>query len=151
MIKLRPVGIVRNRIRTSGHRDWRRVESRIIIEPEFEPALDGIEGFSNIIVVFWMDRLEPRGREVLKVHPQGDKGLPMVGVFSARSPVRPNPLGLTTVRLVERKRNVLKVAGLDAMNGTPVIDIKPFIPGHDLPKDAKVPGWLKEAERRHKH
>lgn len=151
MLALRPVGVVRNRVKTAGHRDWRLVESRIIIEPEFEPALDGIEGFSHIIVVFWMDRLEPRGRKVLKVHPQGDRGLPLVGVFSARSPVRPNPLGLTTVRLVERKKNVLKVTGLDAMNGTPVIDIKPFIPGHDLPEGAKIPDWLKKAEERHQH
>lgn len=151
MIKLRPVGTVHNRIRKPGHRDWRRVESRIVIEPAFEPALDGIEGFSHIVVIFWMDRLEPGGRKVLKVHPQGDKALPLVGVFSARSPVRPNPLGMTAVKLLERKKNVLRVTGLDAITGTPVIDIKPFIPGHDLPEGARVPDWLKKAEERHRH
>jgi len=151
VIELHPVGFVRNRIRKSGHRDWRRVESRIVINPALEKALDGIEGFSHIVVIFWMDAIEPGGRKVLRVHPQGDRGLPRVGVFSARSPVRPNPLGLTTVRLMERKKNVLKVSGLDAINGTPVVDIKPFIPGHDLPKGAKVPDWLKKAEERHRH
>jgi len=151
VIKLHPVGFVRNRIRTAGHRDWRRIESRIVINPALEKALDGIEGFSHIVVIFWMDALEPGGREVLRVHPHGDRELPLVGVFSARSPVRPNPLGLTTVRLMERKKNVLKVSGLDAINGTPVVDIKPFIPGHDLPKSAKVPDWLKKAEERHRH
>jgi tRNA-Thr(GGU) m(6)t(6)A37 methyltransferase TsaA len=67
-----------------------------------------------------------------------------VGVFATRSPARPNPIGLTTVRVLERSRNTLKVTGLDAIDGTPVLDIKPYIPGYDSPTRAKTPSWMKK-------
>jgi tRNA-Thr(GGU) m(6)t(6)A37 methyltransferase TsaA len=66
----------------------------------------------------------------------------LMGVFSTRSPHRPNPIGKSTVRLLERRGNILKVQGLDAIDGSPVIDIKPYIPGYDSPKDTKAPSWM---------
>jgi tRNA-Thr(GGU) m(6)t(6)A37 methyltransferase TsaA len=78
----------------------------------------------------------------IKIHPRGRQELPLVGLFATRSPHRPNSLGEATVRLLQRRGNVLKVQGLDAINGTPVIDIKPYIPGYDSVNDASVPKWI---------
>ena len=77
-----------------------------------------------------------------KVHPRGQQELPLVGRFATRSPTRPNPIGKTTVKLLERRGNILKVTGLDAIDGTPVIDIKPYIPGYDSVLDTRVPPWV---------
>jgi tRNA-Thr(GGU) m(6)t(6)A37 methyltransferase TsaA len=76
------------------------------------------------------------------VHPKRNQNLPLVGVFATRSPVRPNPMGMATVKLLEHRDNVLKVIGLDAIDGTPVLDIKPYIPGSDSPAAARTPDWL---------
>ena len=77
-----------------------------------------------------------------KVHPKGNEKLPLVGVLASRSPARPNPIGITTVKLLGRDRNVLKVQGLDAVDGTPVLDIKPHIPRYDSPTQATTPDWI---------
>jgi len=77
-----------------------------------------------------------------KVHPRGNKKLPLVGLFATRSPNRPNSIGKATVRLIKREGNVLKVRGLDAIDGTPVIDIKPYLPRYDSVARAKVPWWV---------
>jgi tRNA-Thr(GGU) m(6)t(6)A37 methyltransferase TsaA len=76
------------------------------------------------------------------VHPKRNPDLPLVGVFATRSPARPNPIGIATVKLLECRDNVLKVIGLDAIDGTPVLDIKPHIPGSDSPTSVSTPGWL---------
>ena len=78
----------------------------------------------------------------MKVHPRRKQSLPLVGVFATRSPARPNPIGMATVKLLECHDNVLKVIGLDAVDGTPVLDIKPYIPGYDSPNEAKTPDWI---------
>ena len=104
--------------------------------------LDGLEEFSHIIVIYWMHRVSPYGQVPLKVHPGGSKELPLMGIFATRSPHRLNPIGATIVRLLERRDDILKVERLDAIDGTPVIDIKPYIPRYDLENDAKVPSWL---------
>jgi len=72
----------------------------------------------------------------------GKPELPLVGRFATRSPSRPNPVGQATVKLLERHDNILKVKGLDAIDGTPVIDIKPYLPGYDSADGAKVPLWM---------
>ena len=69
--------------------------------------------------------------------------LPLVGLFATRSPRRPNPIGVTTVRLLERRGNVLRVLGLDALDGTPVLDIKPYLPYGDCIQDTHVPEWVR--------
>lgn len=147
MIKLKanltPIGIVRNKIEKPKRREWQKVISEIIIDKELETALDGIEGFSHLIIVYWMHKLPPRQQPPIKVHPKGEQSLPLVGVFASRSPDRPNPIGITVVKLLGRQGNILKVAGLDALNGTPLLDVKPYIPSHDSIKDAVIPEWLK--------
>ncbi|MGA7677696.1 MAG: tRNA (N6-threonylcarbamoyladenosine(37)-N6)-methyltransferase TrmO [Dehalococcoidia bacterium] len=141
-INLTPIGFVRNNIKEPGIEDWRTVTSEIIIEENLKEALSRIDEFSHIIVIYWMHKLPPSQRSIIKVHPQANQNLPLVGVFASRSPARPNPIGVTTVKLLERRDNVLKVTGLDAINGTPVLDIKPYIPGDDSSTEAKTPGWL---------
>ncbi len=91
-----------------------------------------------------MHEVKPHQRGTLKVHPQGKRDLPLIGVFATRSPSRPNPLGITIVRLLERRGNVLKVVGLDALNGTPVVDLKPFPAGQEIAGEIRVPPWVNE-------
>jgi tRNA-Thr(GGU) m(6)t(6)A37 methyltransferase TsaA len=141
-INLTPIGFVRNSIKEPRIEDWRTVTSEVIIEEDLKEALSRIDEFSHIIVIYWMHKLSPSQRSIIKVHPKANQNLPLVGVFASRSPARPNPIGVTTVKLLEHRDNVLKVTGLDAIDGTPVLDIKPYIPGDDSSTEAKTPGWL---------
>jgi tRNA-Thr(GGU) m(6)t(6)A37 methyltransferase TsaA len=142
-IEITPFGIVRNNITDPGEENWGDIVSEIELNNSMEPALEQIEGFSHINVLFWMNQLPEEKRSILKVHPKDRQDLPLVGVFATCSPARPNPIGLTTVKLLERNNNILKVIGLDAINGTPVIDIKPYIPDHDNLAEATTPDWIK--------
>jgi tRNA-Thr(GGU) m(6)t(6)A37 methyltransferase TsaA len=133
--------VVRNKVKPATECDWEKITSEIVIDSRLTEALDGLEGFSHIIVLYWMHQAAP-GKVPLKVHPMGTPELPLVGLFATRSPDRPNPIGKATVRLLKRRGNILRVKGLDAFDGTPVIDIKPYIPGCDTAANAKVPQWV---------
>jgi len=98
--------------------------TRIEIYPKYADGLERIENLKQIYVLYWMNRLDEKSRERLKVHPQGDTSKPLTGVFALRSPMRPNPIGLSLVELLKREGNNLYVKGLDALDGSPVIDIK---------------------------
>lgn len=137
-IVMKPIGFVKTEAVGDDVKDKNRI-SQIIIHAEFAEALDGIEEFSHLFVLFWLNQVS-RESERLKVHPRGRRDLPLLGVFATRSMFRPNPIGLTLVELVKVEGNVLTVRGLDAFDGTPVLDIKPFDPW-DTAKDAKVPRW----------
>jgi tRNA-Thr(GGU) m(6)t(6)A37 methyltransferase TsaA len=100
----------------------RAVESRIVLDPALTEGLKGLGPGQRIMVVFCFHR--SRGFDLLQ-HPQGDRSRPRRGVFALRSPRRPNPIGVTVVELVAVEGNVLRVRGLDAINGTPVLDLKP--------------------------
>lgn len=96
----------------------------IEVRPEFELALLGLEAGDRIQVIFWMHKLDEGRRQVLQGHPRGDRSRPLRGVFALRSPMRPNPMGSTEVTIRQVDGNVLTVEGLDALDGSPVIDIK---------------------------
>lgn len=115
-IRLYPVG--------TAYRTEEGDMMRILIYPRYSEGLDGIESLDYIYVLYWMHRLNEEDRRTLKVHPRGDVNKPLRGVFSLRSPMRPNPIGLTRVRIVKREGNTLFVRGLDALDGSPIIDIK---------------------------
>ena len=100
----------------------RAVESRIVLDPSLEQGLRGLGPGRQIMVIFYFHRSQ--GFDLLQ-HPQGDRSRPRRGVFALRSPYRPNPIGVTVVDLVALEGNVLRVRGLDAINGTPVLDLKP--------------------------
>jgi tRNA-Thr(GGU) m(6)t(6)A37 methyltransferase TsaA len=137
---VKPIGTVRNAVRKPPKppHDWDNVVSRIEIEPRLTEALDNLDEFSHIIVLYWMDRLAARPLP-MKVRPRHDPERPLVGLFASRSPHRPNPIGKSTVKLLGREKNVLTVSGLDAIDGTPVIDIKPYLPDYDSAADARTP------------
>ena len=118
---------------------WAEIE----IGADWAEALDGIEGFSHIWVVWWLDRFEapPTSR---RVHPEGRAEMPLVGLFATRSPRRPCPVAITVVRLLAHEGARLRVEGLDACEGTPVLDIKPYLRRGDLVPEATAPDWLEQ-------
>jgi len=144
-IILKPIGIVRTEAVGDEVKDKTRI-SHIIIRNELAEALEGIEDFSHLFVLFWLHEISEEQRKTLKVHPRGRKDLPLLGVFATRTNLRPNPVGLTLVELVKAEGNVLTVRGLDAFDGTPVLDVKPF-DAWDMAKDARVPGWWTKLEK----
>jgi tRNA-Thr(GGU) m(6)t(6)A37 methyltransferase TsaA len=117
-------------------------KSEIIINEEYVDCLDGIEDFSHIVVLFWTNKVPNKARQLKKVHPAGLKQMPLKGIFATRSPVRPNPVCKTTVKLIERNGATLLVEGLDAIDNTPVVDIKPHIPFYDSPLNVKLADWM---------
>ncbi len=113
-----------------------------ILQP-FLDALQGIENYSHLIVIFWMHRVS---KMPLVSHPRGDKNLSKTGAFAARGRNHPNPVGLAVTELLSVKNEVLTVKGLDAFDGTPVLDIKPY-DYYDIVPDPKVPDWFKQKSR----
>jgi tRNA-Thr(GGU) m(6)t(6)A37 methyltransferase TsaA len=138
-IQFTAIGHVHNDIKERMKHGWGKVESRIRLDPELTDSLDGIEDFSHIIVLFWMHRVS--GVAPKKVHPQGRQDMPLTGLLATRAPHRPNSIGASVVRLLERSDNELKVRGLDAMDGTPILDIKPYLPKDEVP-GAVCPEWV---------
>lgn len=118
-----PIGIIENEFNNPC--DWDRVkedESAITLDPNLATGLQGMLPGQQVIVLFQFDRIHEFD---LLQHPRGDSELPKCGVFTLRSPRRPNPIGVTIVEIVAIEENVLRVRGLDAFNGTPVLDLKP--------------------------
>ena len=140
-IAVKIIGHVKNDVGQGKVDDWDEVVSEIILEDDYEELLDGIEGFSHIVVVFWMDKVE--GYQP-KVHPRRREDIPEQGVFATRTPYRPNPIGISSVRLLKRRGPVLTVAGLDCFNGTPVLDIKPYTPKNLEITDIRIPKWMED-------
>lgn len=145
------IGIVRSEVKQKQKPsfNWRQVVSEIVIDDDLAEGLDGLSEFSHIIVLYWMHQAVNAEKMAIKVCPKGRHNLPPVGLFASRSPYRPNPLGKATVRLLERRGNILRVAGLDAIDGTPVLDIKPYIPDYDSAADARAPKWTKHHRPKH--
>ena len=140
-IVLRPIGRVRNSIRLLKREGWNSVISEIVLKPEYGEALDGVEDYSHLFIFFWINRIPANRRGMMKIHPKSREDLPLVGIFSTRTQYRPNPIGLTLVEVLGRKKNVLRVRGLDAIRGTPVLDIKPISPAKEFPRRTRVPQW----------
>ena len=146
MFFMKPIGTVRSPYSDTsqipkGRGAAHEAEGVLEIAPELAAGLTDIEGFSHLFVIWVFDR--SRSVELLGTPPTDDRPH---GVFATRSPYRPNPIGLTVVRLVRRDGNHLHVKGLDMLDGTPILDIKPYlssVPAEDLKR-----GWLAAAEAR---
>lgn len=117
------------------------METALHILPRWADAIDGIEEYSHLIVVFWLDRAR-RARRARRIRAEGRPDMPEVGALATRTPVRPNPIGLATPRLLRREGLTLWVTGIDAWPGTPILDLKGYTPRDDVHLDATVPGWL---------
>ena len=139
-LTLKPVGIIHSPYKNASEAPYqgRRSEdvSQIEVFKEFEQGLRDIEGFSHIAVIYWFHKSE--GYHLVVKTPWDNKPH---GVFATRSPYRPCPLGFTVVQLLGREKNILNVKGLDAIDGTPVLDIKPYVPSLDESSPIKI-GWL---------
>jgi len=145
MITVNPIGVVRNVRQTPEDDDWGKVASEIILTGELpEESLSEIETFSHIEVIYFFHLVDEQKIETGARHPRNNSQWPKVGIFAQRGKNRPNRLGATIVRLVRREGRTLLVAGLDAIDGTPVLDIKPvmreFLP-HD---EITQPDWATE-------
>jgi tRNA-Thr(GGU) m(6)t(6)A37 methyltransferase TsaA len=129
---LRPIGVVRSslaeREAAPSQGDEGAPAADVEIAADLAGALDGIEVGAEVVLVTWLHRSR---RDVLRVHPRWDASRPLTGVFATRSPDRPNPLGLHRVTVLRRSGTVLTVAPLEAIDGTPVVDIKPVLHAHD--------------------
>jgi len=138
-IEMRPIGFVS---RASADEDIldRSLVSRVVLDRGWAPALDGIQDYSHVFVLYWLDKITEADRQLLRS--PGD----FVGILATRVPKRPNPIGLSLVELVRREENILWVKGLDAFDGAPVLDIKPYpewVHGRPIVvTDYRVPDWL---------
>ena len=166
---LRPVGVIENEIKepflvsgrdgismrgeiTAAEREIRRGReaiSRIVINRDLAGILDGIDGYSHLVVLYWAHRVPEQSRLLKKVHPMGRKEFPLVGIFCTCSPARPNPVLMTVVRLCGRDGNILTVSGLDAVDQSPVIDLKPYVAGFYPREGVRTPEWMERIQREH--
>lgn len=137
---LTAVGVVRNGIRDTSGRVWAQVRSELVFREEFAPALEGLGGFSHLFVLAWMDRVDDDGRALLRLHPSGGPDTPEVGVFATRTAHRPNPIAVSICPIESVGDGVVRVVGLDMVDGTPVLDIKPYVSFYDS-FDAQIPRW----------
>lgn len=140
---VKPIGYVRSKVKWTPRQeyDWNGIVSEIVVDRSLAEALYRLEESSHIIVLCWMHKAVDPDKMALKVRYKGDSKMPLVGLFASRSPYRPNPVGQKLVKLLNIEGNVLQVEGLDAVDGTPVIDIKPYIPGYDSAAEATKPPW----------
>ena len=124
-LTLKPIGILHCELTEREHTPKNYDESDHVgtleIFPEFIEGLEGIHQGDTIVVLFWLDRSD---RSILRVHPRGDQTKPKRGVFSTRSPVRPNPIAISELQVLKINKNILTVQGLDILDSTPIVDIK---------------------------
>ena len=126
-----PIGFVVNSFNERGDpKILRNSESTLILDEKYIGALDGLDRFKYLLIIFYFDRSEGYQE---RVHPMGDKSIPERGVLATRSPCRPNPIGVTVVEIFSVQGNTIRVTGLDALNGTPILDIKPYEEHFDSP------------------
>lgn len=117
---------------------------RIRIFDAFVDGLLGLQEWSHVNVFYWFDQNDtPQQRRILRVHPQGNQANPLTGVFACRAPVRPNLIALSVCKVLSVEKNLVTVDAIDAFDGTPVIDLKPFIPPDAPIKDLRTPAWTK--------
>lgn len=167
VIEMRPVGVVRCELKNPSlkatedglageermqlarerHEMITSMVSELVLDEEYESLLDGIEGYSHVLVLYWPHLVDQERRRTLrKVRPMGRKEIPEQGIYATCSPVRPNPILVTAVRLLERDGARLRVRGLEAVDGSPILDIKPYNPHYYKVADAVVPEWMERLQ-----
>lgn len=144
-IELQPIATISTGRTEIADDNWGSVISEITLDERFpEEALDGIESFSHIEVIFFFDKVKESEINTSARHPRNNVNWPKTGIFAQRGKNRPNRLGLCTAKLLERKGRILKVQGLDAIDGTPVLDIKPVMKEFLPREEVRQPQWSSE-------
>jgi tRNA (adenine37-N6)-methyltransferase len=136
------IGVVRSPVLEARDHDWGSIVSEIHLKPEYVPGLRGIEQFSHLVILFYMHDAGFDPNTDLVRRPRGRADMPRVGIFAQRARHRPTPMGISTVQLISVESGVLEVRGLDAIDGTPVLDLKPYFPAFDRVEEATVPDWV---------
>jgi len=136
--KVYPIGTVRKK---SG-------KTFIEIKEKYKDGLLGLDEFSHVQVFWWFDRNDtPKKRSILQVHPRGNPANPLRGVFATRAPVRPNLIALTTCKILSIEGSRIYLDNIDAFDNTPVLDLKPYMPGLDAPSNVHLPQWVPRHRR----
>ena len=149
-IQLKSIGVIHTKVSEAEVKEKGDRDGEIEIYPEFVEGLEGIDGYSHLFVLVYFDRLRPEQIGPLKVKPRGLlrrgfklEDLPELGVFALDSPTRPNPIGLTLVRVVKREGNRIFVQGLDFFDATPVLDLKGYRPQYRV-DEYTLPEWFRQ-------
>lgn len=166
-IQIEPIGIVRNDIEQpplvakedSLHRNdavgsametmrgSQVQQSEIVLASDLAELLEGIDDYSHIVVLYWGHAVPAHGRRLTKTHPAGLEKYPKQGIYATCSPARPNPVLMKVVRLLKRDGTHLTVEGLDAINQSPVLDIKPYVADMYPQEDVRIPDWMAEIQK----
>jgi tRNA-Thr(GGU) m(6)t(6)A37 methyltransferase TsaA len=136
------IGYVDNEVEQQTDQNWGNISSTIILKDEYRKGLKGLEEFSHVLVITYLHEAKFNIEKHLQRHPRNLFDMPLVGIFSQRAKNRPNPIGVTAVEIIEVNEVSLIVKGLDAIKGTPVLDIKPYYPVYDIVKNARTPEWV---------
>jgi len=144
-IVLTPIGYVKNNRTEIEDDNWGQIISEIeLVDNITVESLTGIEAFSHLHIIFYMNKVNDEKAKAQCRHPRNNIELPKLGTYAQRNKNRPNKLGLTTVQLIDRKNRIIKVKNLDAINGTPILDIKPVMKEFQPKTTIKQPNWTKE-------
>jgi tRNA (adenine37-N6)-methyltransferase len=147
-IVLTPIGVVRSTRATIEDDDWDRETASLVLSDAFEPdALAGLDTFSHVEVLFHMDRVPEQKIETAARHPRNNADWPKVGIFAQRGKNRPNRIGLSVCRVLAVEGRVVHVGGLDAIDGSPILDIKPYVKQFGPRGDVVEPLWMDELMR----
>jgi tRNA (adenine37-N6)-methyltransferase len=141
-IELKPIGQVSSPVNEKVDENWGGVISRVLLLPEYAGGLRGLRDFSHALIVTYLHQARYEKDKHLQRRPRGLKSIPQVGIFSQRAKDRPNTIGVTAVKIIALGDDYLEIQGLDAINGTPVLDIKPYFPQYDKIDDSTVPEWV---------
>ena len=141
-MNIKYIGKVNNPVNELVDDNWGQVQSEIEINHEYADGLKGITDFSHAIIIFYMDKAQFNTETDLVRRPRGRQDLAEYGIFAQRAKHRPNPIGITTVKIISLDKNILTVRGLDAVNNTPVLDIKPYFKVFDNIEKSKQPKWV---------
>ena len=140
-IVMTPIGVVRNEAEERKDVSWGDDISSSVLDEQYAPGLEGLDGFSHAIILFYLDQAKFDREKHLQRRPRNRDDMPLAGIFAQRGKDRPNRIGITSVKIVSVSEGSLVVKGLDAVDGTPVLDIKPYYPAYDK-RDASVPAWV---------
>jgi len=139
-ISIEPIGAVAGAGDDVARQDWSRVRSEVRLRADLAASLLGLDGYSHVIVIGWLDQMPVELRERAQAYPSGDDRYPLQGALALRG-ARPNPLSFTVCRLLGIEGATLRLEGLDLVDGTPVLDVKPYIAYYDAPAKASIPKW----------